>query len=130
MPVLDTSFLVDLMREDGEALDALARIEEEYHNLATTVVNLLELFRGAYLSERREENSAKVLKIVETLDVIGFAWETYPIYGTLSATLKEKGISVNEFDAVIAALVLETDGIIVTRDQHFRSIPGLEVIGY
>ncbi|MDD1659539.1 MAG: type II toxin-antitoxin system VapC family toxin [Methanomicrobiales archaeon] len=130
MPVLDTSFLVDLMREDGEALDALARIEEEYHNLATTVVNLLELFRGAYLSERREENSAKVLKIVETLDVIGFAWETYPIYGTLSATLKEKGISVNEFDVVIAALVLETDGIIVTRDQHFRSIPGLEVIGY
>ncbi|MDD1666390.1 MAG: type II toxin-antitoxin system VapC family toxin [Methanomicrobiales archaeon] len=130
MPVLDTSFLVDLMREDGEALDVLARIEEEYHNLATTVVNLLELFRGAYLSERREENSAKVLKIVETLDVIGFAWETYPIYGTLSATLREKGISVNEFDVVIAALALETDGIIVTRDQHFRSIPGLEVIGY
>lgn len=130
MPVLDTSFLVDLMREDREALDALARIEEEYHNLTTTVVNLLELFRGAYLSERREENSAKVLKIVETLDVIGFAWETYPIYGTLSATLKERGISVNEFDVVIAALVLETDGIIVTRDQHFKSIPGLEVIGY
>jgi len=130
MPVLDTSFLVDLIRGEEQAHNALARIEEEYQNLATTVVNLLELFRGAYLSDRKEENIAKVLKIVEILDVIGFAWETYPIYGTLSATLKDRGISVNEFDVVIAALVLETDGIIVTRDQHFKSIPGLEVIGY
>lgn len=130
MPVLDTSFLVDLMRGEEEALDALARIEEEYRDLSTTVINLLELFRGAYLSERREENIAKVMEIVENFDAIGIAWDTYPIYGTLSAALKEKGISVNEFDVVIAALVLETDGIIVTRDQHFRNIPGLEVIGY
>jgi len=130
MPVLDTSFLVDLMRGEEEALDALSRIEEEYRDLSTTVVNLLELFRGAYLSERREENIVKVMEIVENLDAIGIAWDTYPIYGTLSAVLKEKGISLNEFDVVIAALVLETDGIIVTRDQHFRNIPGLEVIGY
>ena len=130
MPVLDTSFLVDLMRGQEEALDALARIEEEYHDLSTTVVNLLELFRGAYLSERREENIAKVIEIVENLDTVGIVWDTYPIYGALSATLKDKGIPVNEFDVVIAALVLGTDGILVTRDQHFRNIPGLEVIGY
>jgi tRNA(fMet)-specific endonuclease VapC len=130
MPVLDTSFLVDLMRGEEEALDALARIEGEYRDLSITVVNLLELFRGAYLSERREENIAKVMEIVENLDTIGISWDTYPIYGTLSLALKEKGISVNEFDAVIAALVLETDGLIVTRDRDFERIPGLEVIGY
>jgi predicted nucleic acid-binding protein len=130
MPVLDTSFLVDLIRGAGEALDALARIEEEYRDLSTTGVNLLELFRGAYLSERRDENIAKVMEIIEGIDVIGIGWETYPIYGTLSSALKAKGISVNEFDTVIAAMVLEGDGIIVTRDRDFRKIPGIQVIDY
>ena len=130
MPVLDTSFLVDLIRGEEEALDALARIEEKYRDLFTTVVNLLELFRGAYLSEKREENISKVMEIVGNLEAIAITWNTYPIYGTLSAALKEKGIAANEFDVVIAALALETDGIIVTCDQHFRNIPGLEVIGY
>ena len=130
MPVLDTSFLVDLIRGEEEALDALARIEEEYRDLFTTVVNLLELFRGAYLSEKREENISKVMEIVGNLGAIAITWNTYPIYGTLSVALKEKGIAANESDVVIAALTLETDGIIVTRDQHFRNIPGLEVIGY
>jgi len=130
MPVLDTSFLVDLLRGDEEALDALSEIEEEYRDLSTTVVNLLELFRGAYLSDRREENITKVIEIIGNLDTIGIGWETYPVYGALSASLKEKGIQPNEFDVVIAALTLGLDGIIVTRDQDFRRIPGLEVISY
>jgi len=130
MPVLDTSFLVDLIRGDEQALEALARLEEVYHDFSTTVINLLELFRGAYLSERREENMAEVMELVRGLDSLGIGWESCQIYGTLSASLKEKGVRVNEFDVVIAALALEGDGMIVTRDRHFKGIPGLEVIDY
>jgi tRNA(fMet)-specific endonuclease VapC len=130
MPVLDSSFLVDLVRREERALAALARLEEEYHDLSTTVINLLELFRGVYLSERKEENITEVMEIARGLDVLGIGWETFQIYGTLSATLKAGGIAVDEFDLVIAALALQADGMIVTRDQHFQRIPGLEVIGY
>jgi tRNA(fMet)-specific endonuclease VapC len=130
MPVLDTSFLVDLIRGEERALDALVRLEEEYHDFSATVITLLELFRGAYLSGRKEENIMQVMETVEGLDPLAIGWETYPIYGTLSATLTERGIAVDEFDIVIAALALEADGRIVTRDRHFREIPGIEVIGY
>jgi tRNA(fMet)-specific endonuclease VapC len=130
MPVLDSSFLVDVVRGEERALTALARLEEEYHDLSTTVINLLELFRGVYLSERKEENITEVMEIARGLDLLGIGWETFQIYGTLSATLKEGGIAVDEFDLVIAALALQADGMIVTRDQHFQRIPGLEVIGY
>lgn len=130
MPVLDSSFLVDLVRGEERALAALARLEEEYHDLSTTVINLLELFRGVYLSERKEENITEVMEIARGLDLLGIGWETFQIYGTLSATLKEGGIAVDEFDLVIAALALQADGMIVTGDQHFQRIPGLEVIGY
>jgi tRNA(fMet)-specific endonuclease VapC len=130
MPVLDSSFLVDLVRGEERAITALARLEEEYHDLSTTVINLLELFRGVYLSERKEENITEVMEIARGLDLLGIGWETFQIYGTLSATLKAGGIAVDEFDLVIAALALQADGMIVTRDQHFQRIPGLEVIGY
>ncbi len=130
MPVLDSSFLVDLVRREERALTTLARLEEEYHDLSTTVINLLELFRGVYLSERKEENITHVMEIARGLDLLGIGWETFQIYGTLSATLKAGGIAVDEFDLVIAALALQADGMIVTRDQHFQRIPGLGVIGY
>ena len=130
MPVLDSSFLVDLVRGDERALRALARFENEYHDLSTTVINLLELFRGVYLSERREENMKEVMEIARGLDLLGIGWETFQIYGTLCATLMGSGVPVDEFDMVIAALALQADGRIVTRDQHFRHIPGLEIISY
>jgi predicted nucleic acid-binding protein len=130
MPVLDSSFLVDLVRGDERALKALAWFENEYHDLSTTVINLLELFRGVYLSERKEENMKEVMEIARGLDLLGIGWETFQIYGTLSATLRTSGVAVDEFDVVIAALAFQADGRIVTRDQHFRQIPGLEVISY
>jgi len=130
MPVLDSSFLVDLVRGDERALKALARFENEYHDLSPTVINLLELFRGVYLSERKEENMKEVMEIARGLDLLGIGWESFQIYGTLSTTLRTSGVAVDEFDVVIAALALQADGRIVTRDQHFRQMPGLEVISY
>ena len=130
MPVLDSSFLVDLVRGKERALHALALLEGEYHDLSTTVINLLELFRGVYLSERKEENIAEVMEIARGLDLLGIGWETFQIYGTLSATMRASGVAVDEFDLAIAALALQADGRIVTRDQHFKRIPGLTVIGY
>jgi len=130
MPVLDSSFLVDLIRGDGRALTALARFENEYHDVSTTVINLLELFRGVYLSERKEENMKEVMEVARSLDLLGIGWETLQIYGTLSATMRVRGVPVDEFDLVIAALALQADGRMVTRDQHFRYIPGLEIISY
>ena len=130
MPVLDSSFLVDLIRGDERALKALARFEDEYHDLSTTVIHLLELFRGVYLSGRKEENVKEVMEIAKGLDLLGIGWETFQIYGTLSETLMRNGVAVDEFDVVIAALALQADGRMVTRDKHFRQIPGLEVIGY
>ena len=72
----------------------------------------------------------EVMEIARGLDLLGIGWESFQIYGTLSTTLRTSGVAVDEFDVVIAALALQADGRIVTRDQHFRQMPGLEVISY
>ncbi|MFA7563011.1 MAG: PIN domain-containing protein [Methanoculleus sp.] len=46
MPTLDTSFLIDLIRHDPEAMRTLEVIEREGLPLATTAINALELYCG------------------------------------------------------------------------------------
>ena len=50
MPVLDTTFLVDLLRKRPAACRKLNELEEGEAFLATTCMNVLELYRGVYLS--------------------------------------------------------------------------------
>ena len=43
MPVLDSSFIVDLLRGNEEALQKLVELEAEHIPLSTTEINVLEL---------------------------------------------------------------------------------------
>jgi tRNA(fMet)-specific endonuclease VapC len=52
------------------------------------------------------------------------------VFGPLSAELKKKGVSIGDFDEVIAATALCHDGVLITRDDHFSQVPGIEVVGY
>jgi hypothetical protein len=54
MPVLDTSFIIDLIRHKPEAFRVLETIEKEGLTPATTSITILELYRGAYLSSSPE----------------------------------------------------------------------------
>jgi tRNA(fMet)-specific endonuclease VapC len=53
MPVLDSSFIVDLLRGNEEAFKKLAEMVDEYAYLSTTEINVLELYRGASLHENK-----------------------------------------------------------------------------
>lgn len=52
MVVLDTSFLVDLIRKDSLPLEKLIELEESGEILSTTTINILELFKGVYRSSK------------------------------------------------------------------------------
>ncbi len=48
----------------------------------------------------------------------------------LSASLRARGESINDFDDLIAAITMTNGAAIVSNDSHFMRIPGLEVILY
>jgi hypothetical protein len=64
MLTLDTSFLIDLIRHDPEAMRTLATMEWEGLPLATTAINALELYRGAFLSASMQANLREVEAIM------------------------------------------------------------------
>ncbi len=130
MPVLDSSFIVDLLRENESALKKLAEMETEYIPFSTTEVNVLELYRGAYLSMKTHQNLEKIKKILECFQILELEESVYEVFASLSANLLSNGKSIGAFDELIAAITLCHNEKIVTRDNHFKKVPGLEVTYY
>ena len=130
MPVLDTSFIVDLLRGKKEALQKLNEMEAKEIPLSTTEINVLELYRGAYLSRKTHQNLEEIKALLECFQVLEFEESAYEVFASLSANLLSKGRSIGAFDELIAATILCYDEKIVTRDNHFKEVPELEVISY
>jgi len=130
MPTIDTSLLIDLIRHEPLAMRTLEALEQEGLPLATTSVNILELFRGVFLSSSVQENLREVEAITRALIELPVTEETYRIFGTLAAELRGSGRPIGDFDELIAAITLGNDSEIITRDHHFSLVPGLKVRTY
>lgn len=129
MPVADTSFIVDILRRDPDAIRIYEGYEEQGIALFTTAVTAMELYKGAYAS-KESRNVERVRSILELFIILPLDDTVYEIFGRVSAGLSLAGSPIGDFDEVIAAIVLCSDGGIITRDRHFERIPGLTVIGY
>lgn len=132
---LDTSFLVDLLRErkgksQGPASDLLTGplAEEE---LAISVHVACELFAGAELASNRSRERKSVRELCHSLHVVYQDEDFAPAYGRLLADLRRSGTAIPTMDLLIATGALRSGAPLVTRNvAHFSRIPGLEVIAY
>lgn len=78
----------------------------------------------SYRVQRRIE-SAQEAAGVPSVDVLLPSWETAEQYARIFVQLKQAGTPIPDNDLWIAALVLEHDLILITRDRHFERIPQL-----
>lgn len=130
---LDTSFLIDLLRErrrgDGDAMRQLERLAD--HELRVSVHVLCELYAGVELSTPTSEERRAVEAVISGVGVVypgpGFA----SVYGRLLAQLRAAGTIVSTMDLLIATAAVVDDAPIVTANPlHFERIPDLEVLTY
>ncbi len=122
MTVLDTDFLVSLLRGAAEAAEKSRQIKEP----KTTIINAFELLYGAEKSEKKHKALDEVNSLLESIEILGLdilsCREAAKILAQLSKTGKPIGIS----DALIAGIVVAKSEDILTRNvDHFASIPGL-----
>jgi predicted nucleic acid-binding protein len=130
---LDTTFLVDLLRESrrgpGPATALLAKLADE--ELALSVHVLCELHAGAELSNNPPRERQSIDRLCSALSLRPADDALAPIYGRLLAHLQKAGKSIATMDLLIAAAALVDGAPIVTRNlDHFQRVPGLEVRTY
>ena len=130
MLVLDTTILIDALHKKEAALRKIVELEETDETICTTQINALELYKGAYLPTKSNEDIQKVKKLLDAFVVLHIDDETYDWFAALSAELKSRGESINDFDELIATITMTNGAAIVSNDNHFKRIPGLRLISY
>ncbi len=130
---LDTTFLVDLLREarrgPGPATAYLAMLADQ--ELAISVHALCELHAGAELSNDPPRERQAIQRICSALSLRPAGDDLAPVYGRILAHLQKPGKSIATMDLLIAAAALLDEAPVVTRNlDHFQRVPGLEVRTY
>jgi tRNA(fMet)-specific endonuclease VapC len=130
--VLDTDHLT-LYERDNEAITARAESLPP-DQLAITIVTVEEQLTGWYASIRKARSLEKraraydglfcTVALVKKLRVLPFPAAALARYDDLRKQFPRSG----KMDLSIAAIVLETNGILVTRNRSdFAKVPGLRI---
>ena len=85
-----------------------------------------ELCFGAQKSNRVTENLHKIDILVQQSLVFPCDLETAQWYGIIKNQLRRKGSPIPDNDIWIAAIALQYDLILVTRDAHFDEVESLQ----
>lgn len=128
MVILDTDCLVGLVRGHPDALRKLAFLASRRDAVATTAVNVAELFRGAHGAEDSARALSRVRAMIGPLAILPFDRPAGEEYGRIVASLEREGRPVGHMDAMIGAISILAGEAVVTRNaRHFSRIPGLSV---
>ncbi len=128
MVCLDTSFLIDYLRQNPAAEKRLRYYEEKYEPLTTTPINAAELYEGAYSAKAKKGEVAKVRGMLEHLELLDLNPVVCERYGQLSNDLKSKGTPIGDLDTLIASAAVSHKQILLTRNKtDFERLPGLVV---
>jgi predicted nucleic acid-binding protein len=136
MAVLETTFVIDLMKESkrgrpGTASFKLQELTQRGELLSITIFTLAELFVGVAKGTRPRQERAAIEQCVAPLDLLPFERSTAEIFGTIVGELEKRGESISDIDALIASIALERSEVLVTRNRkHFDRIPGLGIEDY
>ncbi len=118
--VLDTSVLVDFIRNDENTVSFVKSLSEKYE-ICTTDINIFELYYGAYLSKNTDKNVASVKGLVSTMQVFSTTPESMEIAAKILAELDKKGQKIELKDILVAGICLVNSCPIATSNKkHFE----------
>ena len=121
---LDTDFLVDFLRKKEDTIKWIKENEEEYH-LSTTIINVFELYCGAYKSSQKENNLKTIEELLNKLDILEITKEIAKIAGEQAAILEKEGNMLEFRDILIAAIALSNNYLLKTNSEspHSKLLP-------
>lgn len=119
--LLDTSIVIDLFANDPPIIAALRTAGEVF--LSSTVLG--ELHYGALKSQKPEAMMQQVRTFAEHVTILSCDSVTAHYYAHIKIGLQRKGRPIPENDIWIAAIALQYQLVVATRDKHFGEVDGL-----
>ena len=125
--VLDTDLLIALLRGKERAMEYIAGLEHENEELATTTINLFELYYGAYKSGSTKRIEA-VHSLQRILRIIGIDEKIAEAAGREAARLASGGMPLDFRDVLIGVAAREKGCRLATCNvRHLSRIEALAI---
>ena len=129
--IADTSFLIDIMKSDKEAIKKAEEIEKKGNTIAVTSISIFELFVGVTLIIKQDRERNKINTILKGLPIISFDEDSAIEAGKILAQRRKDGSSIEPEDSMIAGICSKRNEILITRNiKHFNDIEGLRIESY
>lgn len=133
MSFLDTSFIIDLLREEkrktrGPAQQKLEQLDVTPVRLSVFVV--CELQAGISLAASKKEQE-QIQLLCEQCEVVYPDERLAPIYGNVLAHLQRQGTPIGVMDLLIGSQALVWGEPLISRNlKDFQKIPNLQLESY
>ena len=129
MYLLDTDTIIYSLKGNSAIAKNLERHVED--PMRISVITMMELYFGAYKSQRFEANIAKVRTIEQTFEILAADKEIADVFGAIKASLQKSGNPLEDFDVIISATALARNLVLVTNNVgHFGRIEGLKLANW
>ncbi len=113
-----------------EGISEVCKLVDDADVIFLPVTVIGELLYGALNSTKTKNNEKFVHKFVEYSLVMQIDESVAARYAKVRFDLKRRGNPIPENDIWIAAACLVPEVTLISRDNHFRLVPGLNVISW
>ena len=125
---MDTSLIIPFLKGSPEAVQKMREISIREGRIVVTIITAYEILKGAYLSSDREYNLKNAKAALSSMQVLDLSPEACEEASRIFCELKKSGKMISEFDILIAAIAKTNGEAILSLDQHFRSIKGIDLV--
>jgi len=121
--LLDTSVMVDVLRERRGRRGLLAQLVQQGHRLAYYAINVAEIYAGMRPSE-----ASKAADVLERFDYVEITFEMARAAENLRLEWRRKGRTLELPDTMIAAVALQLGLTLATDDRKDFPMRELEFL--
>lgn len=127
MLILDTNILIELAGHDTVMINFLRDMLTKYPSKPyITAPSYSEFLYGYLKKDIKKQEIAK--DFLEQYKILNTSKRSATILANIKYQLENKGKMMPIFDVLIASIVIDKSGTLVTMDEHFKNIDGLKVI--
>ena len=128
MAVLDTSFLIDVLKGNKQCLELMNLLDRNNEEKCTTTVNAMELYFGAL---KLNKSTDAIFSLLDSLIILEFDFNSAIEAAKIKIGLVKGGTIIDAEDMMIAGVAIFNKQKVVTRNaKHFSLIKDLEVETY
>ena len=126
MFLLDTDTLIYSLKGNEAVIQNLRLHQRDV--LRISVISIMELYYGAYKSEKVTANLTKVRRLENSFSILPVDFSVSETFGMIKSNLESQGMPLDDFDLIIAASALSFNLTLVTNNErHFSRVDHLKM---